>query len=153
MILRKALLGDVSKLFALEQKLFTTENYPLSRASLRYHVQNNLLYVAEKDAEIVGYALVLIKRKRAKLYSIGVSVAHRGQKIAQKLLKVVVDETFSRGFEHLLLEVRVDNEAAIALYKEFGFHQTKRMKAFYRDGCDAYLMELDHANKTLCGTF
>lgn len=149
MTVRRAESCDVSKLYALEQKLFSIENYPLSRGSIAYHVRNNLLYIAEIDGDIAGYILVLIKRKNAKLYSIGISEAYRGKKIAQKLLGFISDEILSLGFIGLLLEVRTDNEAAIALYEKVGFNVVKRLKAFYRDGCDAYLMELNYAGETL----
>jgi [ribosomal protein S18]-alanine N-acetyltransferase len=142
MKIRKAESFDVSKLFALEQKLFSSANFPLSRGSLAYHVKNNMLLVAEAEGEMAGYVLALVKRSHAKLYSIGVCEAYRGKKIAFKLLEALSAELISLGFSKLLLEVRVDNERAIALYKDFGFILKKQLKAFYRDGCDAYLMEL-----------
>lgn len=149
MIVRRAEPRDVSELYALEQKLFSIENYPLSRGSIAYHVRNNLLYIAESDGDIAGYILVLIKRKNAKLYSIGISEAYRGKKVAQKMLGLISKELLSLGFKSLLLEVRIDNNAAMALYRKVGFNVVKRLKAFYRDGCDAYLMELNYAGETL----
>lgn len=142
MILRKALNSDVSRLFALEQEIFEAENFPLSRASFAYHVKNNLVFVAEIDGNMAGYTLALIKRVHAKIYSIGVSKLHRGKKIAPKLFEAAIDELISMGFKTIVLEVRTDNEIAIALYKNFGFSVKKTLKAFYLDGCDAYLMEL-----------
>lgn len=142
MIIRKATSSDVSKLFALEQEIFTSENFPLSRGSFAYHVKNNLVYVAEVDGNIAGYILALIKRANAKIYSIGVSKLYRGRQIALKLLETVMNELISMDFKQTLLEVRTDNEVAISLYKNFGFRIKKTAKAFYRDGCDAYIMEL-----------
>lgn len=149
MIIRKAKTSDVALLYALEKELFSVENYPLSKSSFVYHVRNNLLFVAEIDGKIAGYVLVLIKRKNAKLYSIGVSELYRGKKISQMLLKTISEELIYMGFSTLLLEVRIDNEAAISLYKKFGFRKVKVLKSFYRDGCDAHLMELKYADKTL----
>lgn len=149
MILRKAQKSDVSSLYALERKLFLPQNYPLSRGSFSYHVKNNLLYVAEIDGKIAGYILTLIKRKNAKLYSIGVDNLYRGRQIGKKFLETVSCELISLGFSRLLLEVRIDNETAIALYKKAGFKIIKKLDSFYLDGCDAYLMELKYADKTL----
>lgn len=145
MIIRKAEQKDAASLYALEQKLFSAENFPLSRGSFSYHIRNNLLFVAEIDNNIVGYVLVLIKRINAKLYSIGVIEPYRGRKIAKKLLELVSKELVYLGFKRLLLEVRIDNSTAISLYKKLGFNVVKNLKAFYLDGCDAYLMELDIA--------
>ncbi|DAB27444.1 MAG: ribosomal-protein-alanine N-acetyltransferase [Sulfurimonas sp. RIFOXYD12_FULL_33_39] len=144
MTIRKAISSDVSLLYTLEQELFTIDNYPLSRGSFIYHVRNNLIYVAEIEGKVVGYLLVLIKRTKAKLYSIGVKEIYRGRKISQKLLEVTSKELISLGFKQLLLEVRTDNKVAIALYKKAGFKVVKELRAFYKDGCDAYLMELEY---------
>ncbi|MDT8338541.1 MAG: ribosomal protein S18-alanine N-acetyltransferase [Sulfurimonas sp.] len=149
MTVRKAQKSDLSSLYALEKELFLPQNYPLSRGSFSYHVKNNLLYIAEVDGKIAGYILVLIKRKNAKLYSLGVSEAYRNRKISQELLRFIFKELISLGFSKLLLEVRTDNEAAIALYKKMGFCELKKLKAFYGDGCDAHLMELRYASDTL----
>lgn len=144
MTIRKAVSSDISKLYSIEKELFNAQNFPLSRSSFYYHVQHNSLYVAEMDGDIVAYILVLIKRRDAKLYSIGVLDAFRGNKIAEKLLKHISCELISLGFERMLLEVRTDNIAAIALYKKIGFSLVKTLNAFYKDGCDAYLMELTY---------
>ncbi|MBE0515402.1 ribosomal protein S18-alanine N-acetyltransferase [Sulfurimonas sp.] len=142
MTVRKAEKYDVSLLYALERELFLPQNYPLSRGSFLYHVKNNLLYIAEVEGKVAGYILVLIKRKNAKLYSLGVSKAYRNRKISQELLRFIFQELISLGFSTLFLEVRTDNEAAIALYKKMGFCELKKLKAFYGDGCDAHLMQL-----------
>jgi len=149
MIIRKAQISDLSLLYALERELFSDANYPLSRGSLAYHIKSNMLYVAQIDGNIAGYVLVLIKRKKAKLYSIGVGRDHRNKKISEMLLKRAISELALLGFGTLLLEVRTDNKAAIGLYKKIGFNEIKMLKAFYKDGCDAHLMELKYANETL----
>ena len=38
------------------------------------------------------------------------------------------------------LEVRVSNSTAVNLYTKFGFKLTKTIKAYYRDGENAYVM-------------
>ncbi len=143
MIIRKAVASDVAKLYKLEQELFTDKNFPLSKASFSYHIKNNLIYLAEIDGNIAGYALTLIKRRYAKIYSIGVSELYRGKKVALNLLEIVHGELLSVNFDKIVLEVRIDNERAITLYKNFGFTVKKELKAFYLDGCNAYLMELE----------
>ncbi|MDO8453288.1 MAG: GNAT family N-acetyltransferase [Sulfurimonas sp.] len=143
MIIRKAVASDVAKLYKLEQELFTDKNFPLSKGSFSYHIGNNLIYLAEIDGNIAGYVLTLIKRRDAKIYSIGVSELYRGKKVALKLLEILHRELLSLNFEKTVLEVRIDNERAIALYKNFGFTLKKELKAFYLDGCNAYLMELE----------
>lgn len=142
MRIRKALQSDVKQLSLLEKKLFSKENFPLSKGSFRYHIKNSSLFVMQEGYDIVAYVLVLVKRKDAKLYSIGVDDSWRGQKIANRLLQKSIEELHKLGFVTLLLEVRVDNLEALALYQKIGFEIQKRLKAFYGDGCDAYLMKL-----------
>lgn len=142
MRIRKALQSDVKQLSLLEKKLFSKENFPLSKGSFRYHIKNSSLFVMQEGYDIVAYVLVLVKRKDAKLYSIGVDDSWRGQKIANRLLQKSIEELHKLGFVTLLLEVRVDNLEALALYQKIGFEIQKRLKAFYDDGCDAYLMKL-----------
>ena len=150
MTLRKALSGDVRSLYMLEQTLFGTENFPLSKQSLYYHVRHNLLYVAQSDTgEIAGYVLALIRRKNAKIYSLGVAQNFRGLKIARRLMQAMMRELQALAFARSILEVRTDNPEAISLYKSLGFSVTKRLRAFYRDGCDAYLMEAENGRKEL----
>jgi len=151
MILRRAVAGDVAELDLLEQRLFSVHNYPLSRRSFAYHVRHSLLLVARSETgALAGYALALVRRRRkAKLYSLGVAPEFRGQKVARALIARMIDELGLLGFGHTELEVRCDNDAAIALYRALGFETCKRLEAFYRDGCDAYLMEASHACTSL----
>lgn len=142
MKIRHALPSDALRLSALEEQLFTADNYPLSQRSFYYHIRSNLLLVAETDeGEIAGYTLALVRRHNAKLYSLGISPRYRGQGLASMLMKAVLKALGERDFKRTVLEVRCDNTKAVALYKRFGFVVTKQLSAFYRDGCDAYLME------------
>ncbi len=142
MKIRQALPSDALRLSALEEQLFTADNYPLSRRSFYYHIRNNLLLVAETEqGEIAGYTLALVRRRNAKLYSLGIAQPYRGKGVASMLMKAVLEALEQRDFKRILLEVRCDNIEAVALYKRFGFMVTNELSAFYRDGCDAYLME------------
>lgn len=143
MILRAAKSSDAKELSVLERGIFEEENYPLSLASFRYHIKHNFLYVAEINDKIVGYVLVLIKRREAKLYSLGVDTEFRGKGISAKLLATALEKVAALGFQKMVLEVRSDNEKALTLYETFGFQTLKSETHFYRDGCDAYIMSLD----------
>ncbi len=150
MIIRSAVLGDAPVLDALEQRLFEADNYPISRRMFRYHIRHNLLLVAVSDSgAIAGYVLVLIRRKKAKLYSLGVDERFRGQGVARELLGKMLERVSDLGFTCTVLEVRCDNAGAIRLYRESGFETIRTLKGFYRDGCDAYFMEKCHAGAPL----
>lgn len=149
MTIKKADIKDINELYKLELSLFKKENFPLSKSSLRYHIKNNLIYVARVQSDIVGYILVLVKRKVAKIYSLGIKKEHRGKKIAQLLIKEALTQLQEMKFLKTVLEVRVDNSDAIALYENFGFKTVKKLNSFYLDGCDAYLMGIDNGLQKL----
>lgn len=143
MTLRPATLDDTASLHALEQRLFEPHNYPISRRMFRHHLTCNLLYVAlGENEELLGYALMLVRgRKSAKLYSLGVDVRARGQGVAHALLERLVNEACALPMRRIVLEVRTDNKGAIHLYEKHGFVTLRRLAGFYRDGCDALLMQ------------
>ncbi|QSZ41476.1 ribosomal-protein-alanine N-acetyltransferase [Sulfurimonas aquatica] len=144
MTISKATIKELSQLYLLENSLFQKENFPLSKASLRYHINNNLIYLAKIEDVVVAYILVLIKRKNAKIHSLGVQKEHRGKNIAKLLLKKALEELEMSSFKSILLEVRCDNQSAISLYKSFQFETTKIEHRFYLDGCDAFIMKKDN---------
>lgn len=141
MKIRRADTSDAAALCALESHLFTAENYPLSRRSFAYHIRHNLLCLAETETGgLAGYGLALIRRRRARLYSLGVSEAYRGCGVAAALMERMLKELDALGFDTVVLEVRCDNARALALYRRFGFRVGARLHAFYGDGCDAFKM-------------
>ncbi len=154
MIIRDAQSRDVKALVSLEESLFDAQNYALSAQAFYYHIRHNMLLVAQTDENvIVGYLLVLIRRQKAKVYSIGISTSFRARGIAHSLLDTMDTRLGQKGFEYVVLEVRCDNENAIRLYLNKGFKILKTLQGFYKDGCDAYLMEKEYAKTPLSKTF
>ena len=138
MIITTAKPQDALALFALEMDTFEPWNAPLSKRSFRYHIAKNLLLVAKNDEKILGYALVLTSSKCPRLYSLAVSKEAARQGIGTALLK----EVFTRISRPCLrLEVRQDNTHAIRLYEKLGFSIVGQKKAYYDDGCDAFIMK------------
>jgi ribosomal-protein-alanine N-acetyltransferase len=146
MTYRSATLKDTASLSKLEAQLFSTENYPISRRMFRYHIQRNRIIVALDDTgKIIGYALALIRKRWAKLYSLGVLKEYRGEGVASTLLTRLCEQLKMQKSERILLEVRVDNPKAITLYERHGFLPIRCTPRFYKDGCDALIMELAYA--------
>ena len=147
---RPAAAADAAALERLEQRVFSITNYPLSRRAFYYHIPRNLLLVAQtRDGVIAGYILLLTSRKTPKIYSLATSPDFRNMGIATMLLDQALKELAEHGCEQVTLEVRCDSGGAVSLYRRFGFEIVKTIAAFYRDGCDAYLMRrrLSNASK------
>ena len=81
--------------------------------------------------ELLGYAAVARLPFEAELQALLVSEARRGQGLARELLAAVVDQARDWGSERLLLEVRVGNAAAIALYRGAGFREDGIRRGYY----------------------
>lgn len=137
---RRAGLGDLDALVNLEDKVFDYDQ--LKRSSFRrFILSNNDLWVYEIDHMLLAYILVLKRKgsKKARIYSLAVSPESRGQGLGKKLLIHAMEEL--HGFDSIHLEVKVDNEGAINLYKDFNFKEVGRLPAFYSDGADAFVLE------------
>lgn len=63
----------------------------------------------------------------------------RGHGLGRALLGACEDELSRMGITTLLLEVRVSNGAARALYEAAGWKQDGLRKAYYKNGEDAAL--------------
>ena len=99
---------------------------------------------AVEQAVVRGYAGFWYDGEDAELMTIGVGKAYQRQGIAAALLQALVDEAKRQGASRMLLEVRVDNDPALALYHRFGFERIGLRKRYYQpEGIDAYTMSLD----------
>lgn len=110
-----------------------------------YHVQNILdetfskLFVAEENGNIVGFLHVTELYENMDIVNIVVDPNHRRKGIASLLLDYAFDDA-SSSVQIATLEVDVENVAAIALYKKFGFEVMHTRKNYYQNERDAYLM-------------
>jgi putative acetyltransferase len=53
----------------------------------------------------------------------GVHPHYRGRGLGERLLRACIDKAWQKGMTRIVLEVRADNAAAIALYAKLGFRQ------------------------------
>ncbi|AKI97706.1 GNAT family N-acetyltransferase [Kosmotoga pacifica] len=103
--------------------------------------------VAEVDDKVVGFAGIHFKRgRRRHTAEIGMMVhdGYQGKGIGTELMKRLIDLADNwYNIHRIQLEVYVDNERAIRLYKKFGFVIEGTLKDFaFRNGkyVDAYVM-------------
>jgi ribosomal protein S18 acetylase RimI-like enzyme len=101
------------------------------------------LRVAMAGPRLLGYALTMFRAgtRVARLYSISVDPAARGQGLGARLLADAERGARARGCERLRLEVRVHNRRAIALYESRGYLRFARRVGYYQDGTDAFRYE------------
>lgn len=96
--------------------------------------------VAEEGRELVGYAVASIVADIAELQRIAVTESHRRTGVATALLEAITIRARAGRADRLLLEVRENNEAALAFYAAHGFVEIDRRPRYYRDGATAIVM-------------
>ncbi len=132
MKIREMTAGDVPAIAQLERVCFSD---PWSENSIGSELDNRLSYwlVAEVDQQVAGYIGSQSVLDMTDIMNVAVSPDQRRQGIAEALVKALVKELKRRGMIGLMLEVRVSNESAIALYEKMGFSEVGRRPNYYRN--------------------
>ena len=110
--------------------------------------------VAEISGKIIGYIMCKIEHgfsnfkklgfvKKGHIVSIAVIDEHRRKGFGSVLVDEAVKGVKTIQGSELYLEVRCSNNDAVKLYEKLGFSIIQRLKAYYRDGEDAYVMAID----------
>lgn len=140
---RPAAGADIDALVAVETAVFTGDR--LSRRSFARHIASPsaALLVAEDEAGLAGYCLVLFRTgaSSARLYSIAVAPGRQGKGTGGFLLDAAERATVARACHTLRLEVREDNGGAIALYRRRDYRPSGRREDYYEDGMPALRFE------------
>jgi RimJ/RimL family protein N-acetyltransferase len=113
-----------------------------------------LLWVGAVDGLVVAHCQVACDWRHgvARLARVCVDPVRRGQKIAQRFLRAVVDVTFrDPAFERMELNVYTFNHAAIAVYRSLGFVPEGVRRSAVRVGAERWdsaiygLLRSEHA--------
>jgi len=143
MEIRGAHPDDLSALLDIEQTCFETDR--LSRRSFSNFLKpgaHEMLVLAE-GGEVIGYVLTLYRASTnlGRMYSIAVLPSARGKGYGERLLKAAEQSAAERNCVFMRLEVNVNNQAAIELYKRNSYRQIEIIEGYYEDGSDALRME------------
>lgn len=130
MIYREMKREDVPAIAALEKVCFSD---PWSEKSIASELDNRLSYwlVAEKDGVLAGYVGSQSVLDGADMMNLAVAPEYRRQGVGEQLVDKLVEHLQQKGIIALLLEVRVSNTPAIALYEKMGFEQVGRRPRYY----------------------
>ncbi len=97
---------------------------------------------------VIGYAGLWLIEGEAHVSTIAVHPTCRGKGLGEVLLNGLLMRALALGGEYSVLEVRVSNESAQALYRKYGYETVGRRKNYYRDNNeDAFLMHLAPLNE------
>lgn len=110
--------------------------------------------VAEVNRRLVGYIMCKTEYgfsnfkklgfvKKGHVVSVAVLEEQRKKGIGRALIEEAIAGTKIKKADELYLEVRCSNNEAVKLYEKIGFIIKQRIKSYYRDGEDAYLMAIE----------
>jgi ribosomal-protein-alanine N-acetyltransferase len=138
--------ADAARCAELESQLFDGDDpWPARAFVAELEAKHNHYLAARADDKLVGYGgIAQLGRKRPyeyEIHTVGVDAAYQGQGIGRQLLTGLLE--YANGGT-VFLEVRTDNEPAIALYESAGFVRVGLRRRYYRaSGADAYTMRRD----------
>lgn len=139
--IRPMRIEDLPQVIEIDRASFAM---PWSDRTYRYELTRNQaaeLFVAEREGTIIGYIGTWQIIDECHISTLAVDTRHRRQGIAKSLIEHALRRAVAKGISTATLEVRVTNEAAIDLYRQFEFEITGRRRSYYRDnGEDAYIM-------------
>jgi N6-L-threonylcarbamoyladenine synthase len=142
MEIRELGLEDLELVMPLERELFGDEAW-LEKTMASELGNPNTHYLGVFEEGLIGYAglSTIPASYSSDVQTIGVAVSSRGQGLGRALMQLLFDRALALGSEQLLLEVRADNESAIALYLSMDFEQIDLRRRYYQpSGVDALVM-------------
>jgi ribosomal-protein-alanine acetyltransferase/tRNA threonylcarbamoyl adenosine modification protein YeaZ len=140
-VLRPFRTSDVPQVAAVERSVFTD---PWPEAFFVGELSQPGVYamIAERGGRLAGYLLAWLSGEAGHIGNLAVVREERRRGVARQLLSDLLDRAGTLGIRSLVLEVRVSNFAAQALYRAQGFRLAGLRRGYYRDtGEDALIME------------
>ncbi len=121
----------VEQIAQLEKQYFSS---PWDARSIASELKNDLSLwlVALEDDCVVGYIGSQTVCGETDMMNVAVQPDYRRRGVGQILVEQLIAELKNRGSSALSLEVRISNQAAIALYTKLGFRQVGCRPNYYR---------------------
>lgn len=143
MLICAATAADLPGLVSLEESGFDrAERWSLESWQAELDAPGRLVVVSHSMSRLEGAASFCVVGDTAEVLRIVVAPDARRQGIAGRLLRLGLDWAEAAGADRMLLDVRDDNLAALALYRRTGFTPISRRPNYY-PGHDAVVMELE----------
>ncbi|NNE98172.1 MAG: ribosomal protein S18-alanine N-acetyltransferase [Pyrinomonadaceae bacterium] len=93
------------------------------------------------ERQMVGFIFIAVHNdKIGHITTIGVAPEHRNRGLAKLLLQHAEKALKTRGFDSVVLEVRVSNYIAQNLYHQLDYNIIQKLENYYTNKEDAYLM-------------
>jgi len=128
--------NELLEVVKLEKELFSNYVNFWSLDSFKEIVKNKDKYIfkiLKKDNKVIGYIIFLIiDADTSELHKITISKDYQGQGLSKLLFNQVADDLQLKNIFKIILEVMIDNRAAISLYNSIGFKKIGSRKNYYK---------------------
>lgn len=143
MISRGINVSDLSTMVDIEISNFVE---PWDYKMLYYETQVNpnseFFCIVDSEDQIMGYVGLWIVKDTLDITNVSVSNEYKRQGVGTALLDLVYNRALEIDAKLISLEVNVNNEKAINMYKKNGYKEVRRIKNYYSKlKEDAYLMQ------------
>jgi len=141
-VTRKARAEDLDVLYRIEMECFGRDAFTRGLLAYFLALSDFVNLVAEVDGKIAGFLVGSIRRvgsrKIGHIYTVDVSRKYRRVGVASKLLSDLEKIYLENEVDVCYLEVRVDNVAALNLYRKHGFVVVETLKGYYGFRIDGF---------------
>lgn len=137
-VVREMRIDDLPEVFHLGESLFTREFLPLLyRTWDEYEVTNlfnansELCLVAERDGQIVGFAMGTTVEKPGSAWKygylvwLGVGKAYQGRGVGRRLYREMERRMLELGMRMIITDTDESNEPAVGFFEKMGFSKAR----------------------------
>ena len=142
LFIRQASAEDLPRIAWLEDAAFA-DPWPFDLLAYEFgHPRGFLLVASWDDAPPSGYVAFRHGGGEAEMLRLAVDPGERRHGLGRALVEHGLQRLRDQRIETCHLEVRMDNQGAIAFYQALGFARAGRRRSYYRDGTDAAIYSL-----------
>ncbi len=139
-IIRKMTVEDLEQVVAIDQISFSL---PWPPRSYYFEVTDNpasRCWVAEQDGKIIAMMVAWFIVDEIHIATIATHPDFRKQGVGEDLLARTLQFAKEEGAIASFLEARESNEAAIHMYRKFGYVESGRREGYYADNGEAAIL-------------
>ena len=136
---------SIGVLASLHRRCFPEDAWDVPTLGEIFRLPGFFGRIALEDDVPVGFVLALDLKIECEILSLGVVPEARRTGVGETLLDCVCSLAQRRHSARVILEVAIDNEAALALYRGKGFARVGRRARYYRraeQAIDALVLSL-----------
>ncbi|MDP3678568.1 MAG: ribosomal protein S18-alanine N-acetyltransferase [Methylotenera sp.] len=121
--------SDLDAIMQIEPHIYS---HPWTRGNFSDSLKSeHSAWVLEHDAEIIGYALMMMVLDEAHLLNLSITKAYQKQGLGRLLLEHMIQIAQKLKAVNMFLEVRSSNISAITLYENIGFNEMAIRRGYY----------------------